>query len=91
MEAREDGNFAQSCDRMLIHGAHPILYAYCNNGRYPQETVIDLGTSPFSSRISYNVLSPHSQDLPADIHHFYIGDFIDNDKGRLHCFGSYAE
>ncbi|KAI1132923.1 hypothetical protein F5Y10DRAFT_291018 [Nemania abortiva] len=44
MEAREDGNFAQSCNRMLIHGARPVLYAYCNNGRYPQESVIDLGT-----------------------------------------------
>ncbi|KAI0104201.1 Cyanovirin-N [Nemania sp. FL0031] len=61
MVARQDGNFAQSCNRMLIHGARPVLYAFCNNGRYPQETVIDLG------------------------------DFVDNDNGRLHCFGRYAE
>ncbi|KAI1196632.1 hypothetical protein F5X97DRAFT_325306 [Nemania serpens] len=60
MEARDDGNFALSCNRMLIHGAHPILYAYCDNGRYPEETVIDLG------------------------------DFVDNDNGRLNCFGHYA-
>ncbi|KAI0476742.1 hypothetical protein F4859DRAFT_480009 [Xylaria cf. heliscus] len=60
MEARENGDFAQTCDRMLIHGARPILYAFCDNGHYPEETVIDLG------------------------------DFIDNDNGRLHCFGHYA-
>ncbi|KAI1116104.1 hypothetical protein F5Y14DRAFT_86256 [Nemania sp. NC0429] len=59
MAARDDGNFAQSCNRMVIRGARPILWAYCNNGRYPEETVIDLG------------------------------DFVDNDNGRLHCFGHY--
>ncbi|KAI8947421.1 hypothetical protein F4801DRAFT_582391 [Xylaria longipes] len=60
MEAREDGDFAQTCNRMLIHGARPILYAFCDSGSYSEETVIDLG------------------------------DFIDNDNGRLHCFGHYA-
>ncbi|KAI1757839.1 hypothetical protein F4782DRAFT_525653 [Xylaria castorea] len=44
MEARDDGNFAQTCNRMLIHGTRPILYAFCVNGSYSEETVIDLGT-----------------------------------------------
>ncbi|KAI0199679.1 Cyanovirin-N [Astrocystis sublimbata] len=42
LAARKNGGFAQSCDRMLIHGARPILYAYCDNGKYAEETVIDL-------------------------------------------------
>lgn len=63
MEARDDGNFALSCNRMLIHGAHPILYAYCDNGRYPEETVIDtfpsllLYTLPSSPKIKTAILS----------------------------------
>lgn len=44
MEAGDNGDFAQTCNRMLIHGARPILYAFCDNGSYPEETVIDLGT-----------------------------------------------
>ncbi|KAI0400844.1 hypothetical protein F4802DRAFT_601605 [Xylaria palmicola] len=60
MEACADGDFAQTCNRMLIHGARPVLYAYCDNGKYPVETTIDLG------------------------------NFVDNDNGRLHCFGHYA-
>ncbi|KAH8161173.1 hypothetical protein CIB48_g7068 [Xylaria polymorpha] len=43
MEAGDNGDFAQTCNRMLIHGARPILYAFCDNGSYPEETVIDLG------------------------------------------------
>ncbi|GAW12796.1 hypothetical protein ANO14919_021670 [Xylariales sp. No.14919] len=43
MEAREDGYFGVSCNRMLSHGSHPVLYAFCNNGRYPEETTIDTG------------------------------------------------
>ncbi|RWA13844.1 hypothetical protein EKO27_g1242 [Xylaria grammica] len=43
MEAREDGYFGVSCNRMLFHGSHPVLYAFCNNGRYPEETTIDTG------------------------------------------------
>ncbi|KAI0417640.1 hypothetical protein F5X98DRAFT_374526 [Xylaria grammica] len=43
MKAREDGYFGVSCNRMLSHGSHPVLYAFCNNGRYPEETTIDTG------------------------------------------------
>ncbi|KAF2970254.1 hypothetical protein GQX73_g3257 [Xylaria multiplex] len=61
MEARKDGNFGLSCNRMLFHGAQPILYGFCSNGKYPQEAAID------------------------------VGDFVDNDDGRLNCFGYYGE
>ncbi|TRX94759.1 hypothetical protein FHL15_004220 [Xylaria flabelliformis] len=43
MVARDYGNFAETCNRMLIHGARPILYAFCDNGSYAEESVIDLG------------------------------------------------
>ncbi|KAI0191287.1 hypothetical protein EV127DRAFT_429133 [Xylaria flabelliformis] len=43
MVARDNGNFAQTCNRMLIHGARPILYAFCDNGSYAEESIIDLG------------------------------------------------
>ncbi|KAI0550193.1 Cyanovirin-N [Xylaria curta] len=43
MVARDNGDFAQTCDRMLIHGARPILYAFCDNESYAEESVIDLG------------------------------------------------
>ncbi|TGJ80342.1 hypothetical protein E0Z10_g8422 [Xylaria hypoxylon] len=61
MEAREDGYFGLSCNRMLFHGAQPILYAFCSNGHYPEETVLD------------------------------VGNFLDNDDGRLRCFSYYGE
>ncbi|KAI0533147.1 hypothetical protein GGR58DRAFT_506648 [Xylaria digitata] len=61
MEARKDGNFGLSCNRMIFHGAQPVLYAFCSNGKYPQETAIN------------------------------VGDFVDNDDGRLNCFGYYGE
>ncbi|KAI1359564.1 hypothetical protein F5Y08DRAFT_349544 [Xylaria arbuscula] len=43
MEARADGYFGRSCDRTLIHGARPVLYAFCDNGREFLETVLDIG------------------------------------------------
>ncbi|KAI0975984.1 Cyanovirin-N [Xylaria arbuscula] len=61
MVARQDGNFGQTCNRMLFHGARPVLYAFCSDGKYPQETVLD------------------------------TGNFIDNEDGRLICFGYYGQ
>ncbi|KAI1426019.1 hypothetical protein F5Y12DRAFT_713675 [Xylaria sp. FL1777] len=64
MEARKDGYFGRTCNRMIFHdfyGFRPILEGYCSNGNYPQETILN------------------------------VGDFVDNDDGRLHCFGYYGE
>ncbi|KAI0911524.1 hypothetical protein F4823DRAFT_560804 [Ustulina deusta] len=61
MEAREDGYFGQTCNRMGFHGSHAVIWGFCSNGHYPVETAIDVGT------------------------------FVDNDDGRLHCFGYYSE
>ncbi|KAI0526519.1 hypothetical protein F5B22DRAFT_163311 [Xylaria bambusicola] len=43
MEAREDGYFGRTCDRMVMHGIPPVLYAFCNNGHEAMETVLDIG------------------------------------------------
>ncbi|KAI1313678.1 Cyanovirin-N [Xylaria venustula] len=63
MVARKDGNFGQTCNRMGLHGggSHPLLYAYCSDGKYAQLAVIDMG------------------------------NFVDNEDGRLICFGYYGE
>ncbi|KAI0389878.1 hypothetical protein F5Y17DRAFT_447188 [Xylariaceae sp. FL0594] len=42
LEARKDGNFGYSCDRMVQHG-ESSLYGYCDNGKEPVYAVIDLG------------------------------------------------
>ncbi|GAP89255.1 hypothetical protein SAMD00023353_1200170 [Rosellinia necatrix] len=60
MEARNDGNFAHTCNGMVVDGARSVLYATCSDGLSSEESAINLG------------------------------DFIDNDNGRLLCFGHYG-
>ncbi len=43
MEAREDGYFGQTCNRMGFHGSHAVIWGFCSNGDYPVETAIDVG------------------------------------------------
>ncbi|KAI1816801.1 hypothetical protein GGS20DRAFT_160787 [Poronia punctata] len=43
LEARKDGNFGFSCDRMVQHG-YSGLYGYCNNGKYMSYAAIDMGS-----------------------------------------------